>query len=246
MPRTQFSRLKWAKEQSEAWQRRHGNVPAAVASLLSAAAISWITGDGSSVMEVLAYFAIVFVFWPGLDVAWHWLRAPSGQLQAENEDLRREQVRLLQENASLREAAGRAGDRAFWLDAEQAFARIDGELMVFWHLYQDGDVSWNVHPDREHGGRPRTSERFLVEARRVGKVARQTGAPRKFPQACATEDLADDWLNTVAALVDPAAVFLHSGGRDERGDHETGEISQVVEASRHACNRLAAEYSSRW
>ena len=127
-----------------------------------------------------------------------------------------------------------------WGELEGRFERISGEVDGIWSHYPDtGLVKWSVHP-RSGEGTPRDVQRFLAEAKTAGlAIRRMPTAPGKFHMA-PEADPADVWLNAVAAIVDPAT-SMRGSGRDEDGDHTTGYIDKVVEASKVACARLAAD-----
>ena len=124
-----------------------------------------------------------------------------------------------------------------WLQLEERFRRIPGEVEAIWSHYESGLVEWSVYASA--GDEKRTVERFLNEARIAGRKAARLNVPRKFPSATFT-DAADQWLNVVAALVHPAT-DVSGSGVDERGRSGRGAIEKLVEASQIACARLSSE-----
>jgi hypothetical protein len=124
-----------------------------------------------------------------------------------------------------------------WLQLEERFRRIPGEVEAIWSYYESGLVEWSVYA--RGGDEKRTVERFLNEARIAGRKTARLNIPRKFPTATFT-DAADHWLNVVAALVHPAT-DVSGSGIDERGRSESGAIDKLVEASQIACARLLSE-----
>ena len=124
----------------------------------------------------------------------------------------------------------------YWRKAEQRFDLINGEVEALWQLYGDGHVEWNVHArdDRDH----RRVERFLSEARVLGRVVYGLPLARKFPSASFTDDV-DHWLNVVATIVQPSP--MTGDGTNERGTYVSGGIDDLVDASKVACVRLASE-----
>ena len=126
-------------------------------------------------------------------------------------------------------------DEDYWREAEQRFDRINGEVQAIWQLYNDGHVEWTVYArdDRDR----RRFERFLSEARRLGRVVSRLPLARKFPSASFTDD-ADHWINIVGAIVDPSSTT--GDGRNQRGTYESGGIDDLVDASKVACGRLAS------
>ena len=123
----------------------------------------------------------------------------------------------------------------YWRKAEQNFDRINGEVQAIWQLYDDGHVEWTVYA-RDDRNRRRV-ERFLNEARVLGRVVYGLPLARKFPSASFTDD-ADHWLNVVAAIVQPSS--MTGNGTNERGTHVSGGIDDLVDASKAACGRLGS------
>ena len=122
----------------------------------------------------------------------------------------------------------------FWREAEDRFAHIDGDVEVRWEEYDDGQVEWHVHAKNDRGGR--VKERFLSEARILGReVVRDPSLPRRFPSAVFVDD-ANHWLNVVAGIVDASSV---KGDGHTQGRHYVhGGVVNLVDASRVACVRL--------
>ena len=100
-----------------------------------------------------------------------------------------------------------------WQAAEDRFAAISGEVSAIWHEYDDGRVNCEVSLDGDDGGTMRM-ERFLIEARAVGRALQGRDVPRRFPKAEFT-DPAHEWLNVVAARVTRS---------DFAGDSRSGDV----------------------
>ena len=67
-----------------------------------------------------------------------------------------------------------APSRRTWLELEDRFRRIEGEVVAIWQEYADGGpATWNVYPG--DGGRDRQwrVQQFANEARSAGSVAKQ-------------------------------------------------------------------------
>lgn len=134
----------------------------------------------------------------------------------------------------------KAHSRSFWLDAEERFRRIQGEVLLCVLVYTDGYSRWFVYPDRKEEGSPRTVEIFRAESERVGKALKKLrDAPSRYKPA-ADWSAEDYWLNAVAAVVDPEN-SISGGGRDDRGDHETYWITRGVHAAEVASGILGAK-----
>jgi hypothetical protein len=127
-----------------------------------------------------------------------------------------------------------------WRDCETRFSLVDGEVEAIWcHYPATGLVKWSVYPRPDYGS-ARTVQRFLSEASSAGLVLRRMGSPpAKFPVDESTDPV-DRWLGAVAAIVD-SGTRMHGSGRDEDGDHETGYLHKLVDASKVACASLAAD-----
>ena len=125
----------------------------------------------------------------------------------------------------------------YWRKAEQHFDRINGEVQAIWQLYEESHVKWSVYANDDRDRR--RVERFLSEARRLGRVVSMLLLKaRKFPSVSFTDD-ADHWLNIVGAIVEPSSTA--GDGVDQRGKYESGGIDDLVDASKVACIRLASE-----
>ena len=142
-----------------------------------------------------------------------------------------------------REPLGRhRPSRGEWRDLEGRFSLIYGESQANWIQYEDtGEVVWTVQPVGVQ--EERRLECFLSEAKVAGRLLRQIArVPTKFPTIIIPADTADDWLNVVAGLVHPDAhIDKGSGYNPSRGRFTAGEIRNLVEGSKVACARLAAE-----
>ncbi len=139
----------------------------------------------------------------------------------------------------------RAPTRDEWHAQERRFAAIiDGELDAIWQQYGSGTVRWLVNPS---AGAPETGglrvERLLSEARIAGQMVRRLPkTPTKFASRRDEPlDDADRWFNVVAAAVN--ADGITGSGHDEHGPFIVGSITQVVNASRRVCAKLAADVS---
>ena len=125
-----------------------------------------------------------------------------------------------------------------WREAENRFSAIDGELDAIWNEYDDGPVKWYIVPVRSDPD-GRRKERFLIEARRLGRMLKGCDVLRRFPNAAGCPDLADEWMNAVAARVAPSST---AGDGYSNGRHYvTGCIEKVIDASKLTCRHFAAE-----
>jgi hypothetical protein len=133
-------------------------------------------------------------------------------------------------------------DRGYWLEMEQAFSRIPGEVDAEWVDQENGSTDWSCSPRRENGGTDRSVELFQHWARTVGEAARSQGRARRHPSG--SSDRADYWLSVVAAAVVVEEGWYLQDSESaavRKGRVYSGDLEKVIEASRATCARFAAE-----
>ena len=138
----------------------------------------------------------------------------------------------------LKRSKGRPRDpQVNWREAEDRFSAIDGELEATWNEYDDGPMEWYIVPV---GSDPdgRRMERFLIEARRLGRMLEGCDVTRRFPNAAAGDDPANEWMNVVAARVAPSSTA--GDGHSLRRHYVCGSIEKVVDASELTCRHFAS------
>jgi hypothetical protein len=131
--------------------------------------------------------------------------------------------------------------RGYWLEMEEAFGRIPGEVDAEWVDRENGSTDWSCSPRREDGGTDRSVELFRYWARAVGQAARSQGRARRHPSG--SSDRADYWLSVVAAAVavEEGWYLQDSESAVRKGRVYSGDLEKVIEASRATCARFAAE-----
>lgn len=114
--------------------------------------------------------------------------------------------------------------------------RWDGEH----RKWTTSGVEWSVFPDShaQPKGTQQTVDRFLGEARRLGKAIEGCDLKRKFSKAVG-DDPGDDWLNVVATFLSAEPRFTGSGRHFGR-THDTEWIMRAIDASKHTCALLAS------
>ena len=140
--------------------------------------------------------------------------------------------------------------RAEWLEMEERFGRIDGEIMAMWQIFvSDPDrVEWNVQPDfesrqspkfRRGGDGARRVERFRAEAHLAGQMIQRVRLLDPHYKVSKGAPPEDHWLSALGATIHLAS-DMHGSGRGEEGEYVSRVMERVVDASKTMCARLAS------
>lgn len=131
--------------------------------------------------------------------------------------------------------------RRTWLELEERFSRIDGEVVAIWQEYEDGGpATWSVYPGDGGHDREWRVQQFGNEARTAGSVAKQLrDVALRFTTAPGADPV-DYWLTMVATVVNRAPSMTGSGQGEGRR-FTSGVIERAVNASKIAC----AHFGSR-